>query len=300
MLLAGFVNQGTAALEHLYPAREARNIILMLCEDMLGTKSYTHIVEPQYEIPSDMEGALEEALGRLEKGEPVQYVTGKAAFSGYQFHVCPDVLIPRPETELLCREAVKAASRISRMRIPYGKNALPVRVLDLCTGSGCIAWTVALSVPGTRVTGVDISDGALAVASGQDFDAELKATGALRPEFVKADVLVGGPDFPYGEFDIILSNPPYIMESEKPQMRVNVLDYEPSLALFVPDDDPLLFYRAIAGWSVYHLATEGVGMTEINETLASETGEIFRETGYGHVEIVKDFNDRNRFVTYHK
>ena len=96
MLLAGFVNQGTAALEHLYPAREARNIILMLCEDMLGTKSYTHIVEPQYEIPSDMEGALEEALGRLEKGEPVQYVTGKAAFSGYQFHVCPDVLIPRP------------------------------------------------------------------------------------------------------------------------------------------------------------------------------------------------------------
>ena len=83
-------------------------------------------------------------------------------------------------------------------------------------------------------------------------------------------------------------------------MRVNVLDYEPSLALFVPDDDPLLFYRAIAGWSVSHLATEGVGMTEVNETLASETGEIFREAGYGHVEIVKDFNDRNRFVTYHK
>ncbi|MGM9742969.1 MAG: peptide chain release factor N(5)-glutamine methyltransferase [Candidatus Cryptobacteroides sp.] len=300
MLLSDFVKEGTAALERLYPSKEARNIVLVLCEDILGTKSYTHIVEPQFEIPAGKESLLKEALDRLEKGEPVQYVTGKAMFQGRCFNVGPDVLIPRPETELLCREAVKVCSRIQRMRLPYGKNATPVRVLDLCTGSGCIAWTVALSVPGVRVVGVDISEGALNVASGQDFSVEMKSSGALRPEFLKADVLGENPDFPYREFDVVLSNPPYIMESEKALMRSNVLDYEPSLALFVPDGDPLVFYRAISAWSISHLAPEGIGMTEVNESLARETAGIFRDAGYGHVEIVKDFNERNRFVTYCK
>lgn len=300
MLLNDFVKEGIAALKNLYSEKESRKMILMLCEDIIGTKSYTHIVEPQYEISDAGCTALYAALERLKKGEPIQYVTGKADFSGFRFNVTPDVLIPRPETELLCREAIKFGSRIQRMRIPYGRNAEPVRVLDLCTGSGCIAWTLALSIPGCRVVGVDISESALAVAAGQDFTQKLKETGAVKPEFIKADVLDTGQDFKYSQFDMILSNPPYIRESEKSGMRSNVLDFEPSQALFVSDDDPLVFYRAIAAWSRRFLSPEGAGMTEINETLGPQTEELFRAEGYTHTEIEKDFYDKNRFIVYHK
>ena len=159
---------------------------------------------------------------------------------------------------------------------------------------------MALAVPGCKVTAVDISDNALAVASGQDFSLEIKATGASKPEFVKADVLDTEQDFPVHPFDIVLSNPPYIMESEKKDMRKNVLDYEPALALFVSDDDPLVFYRAVARWSQRFLTPEGLGFVEVNESLAPQTEAVFREAGYTHTEIVKDLYDKNRYVFYHK
>ena len=300
MLLVDFVKESVTALESLYPETEARSIVLMLCEDILGTERYTHIVEPQYQIDEKKLPLLSAAMERLRAGEPIQYVLGKADFYGRRFNVTPDVLIPRPETELLCRDAIKTASRISRMRIPYGKNAVPVRILDLCTGSGCIAWTMALAVPGCKVTAVDISDNALAVASDQDFSSEIKATGASKPEFLKADVLDTEQDFPVHPFDIVLSNPPYIMESEKKDMRKNVLDYEPALALFVSDDDPLVFYRAVARWSQRFLTPEGLGFVEVNESLAPQTEAVFRGAGYTHTEIVKDLYDKNRYVFYHK
>ncbi len=300
MLLTEFLKKGVAALEPLYPTAEAKSIILMLCEEMIGTKSYTHIVEPQYQIDKKGEQPLAEALVRLQAGEPIQYVIGRAEFAGRSFRVTKDVLIPRPETELLVREAIKIAGRIKRMRIPYGKSAEPVRVLDLCTGSGNIAWSVALGVPGSRVVGVDISEKALEVARSQNFSAELKSTGALAPTFVAADVLDTEQEFNYGSFDLILSNPPYIMEKEKPQMRRNVLGYEPSEALFVPDDDPLLFYRAIARWSERFLSPEGKALTEINEALGKETADLFRSSGFQEVNLVTDFYDKNRFVFYMK
>lgn len=300
MLLTEFLKKGVAALEPLYPTAEAKSIILMLCEEMIGTKSYTHIVEPQYQIDKKGEQPLAEALVRLQAGEPIQYVIGRAEFAGRSFRVTKDVLIPRPETELLVREAIKIAGRIKRMRIPYGKSAEPVRVLDLCTGSGNIAWSVALGVPGSRVVGVDVSEKALEVARSQNFSAELKSTGALAPTFVAADVLDAEQEFNYGSFDLILSNPPYIMEKEKPQLRRNVLGYEPSEALFVPDDDPLLFYRAIARWSERFLSPEGKALTEINEVLGKETADLFRSSGFQEVNLVTDFYDKNRFVFYMK
>ena len=300
MLLADFLKEGAQALESLYPAAEARNLVLMLCGELIGTQSYTHIIEPRYEVDKKDEPALEAALERLKKGEPVQYVTGVCEFCGRRFHVTPDVLIPRPETELLVREAVKIADRFRRMRSPYGKSAEPVRVLDLCTGSGCIAWSVALEVPGVQVVGVDLSDGALAVAQGQDFTAELKGTGAVPPVFVRADVLDTTQEFPYGPFDLILSNPPYIMEKEKEFMRRNVLDFEPQLALFVPDEDPLLFYRAIAAWSQRFFSAEGMGLTEINEELGPQTQAVFTSQVFQDVEQVKDFFDKTRFIFYKK
>lgn len=279
MLLADFLKQGVAALEPLYPAAEARSILLMLCEEVVGTKSYTHIIEPQYRIEGEGEQALSRALARLRSGEPIQYVLGKADFCGHRFRVTPDVLIPRPETELLVREAVKLSA------------GTPVRVLDLCTGSGCIAWSVALAVPGSQVVGVDISEKALEVARSQDLP-------GASPVFVKADVLDTEQDFPYGPFDLILSNPPYILEKEKAQMRRNVLDYEPQEALFVPDGDPLLFYRAVARWSRRFLATGGKGLTEINETLGKETLEVFATAGFQKVSVIDDFLGKNRFIFY--
>ena len=300
MLLVDFLKEGTQALESLYPAAEARNLVLMLCEELIGTQSYTHIVEPQYVVDKKDEPVLEAGLERLKKGEPVQYVTGVSEFCGRRFHVTPDVLIPRPETELLVREAVKRADRIRRMRSPYGKGAEPVRVLDLCTGSGCIAWSVALEVPGVQVVAVDLSEGALLVAKGQDFAAEMKSTGALPPVFVWADVLDAPQYFPHGPFDLILSNPPYIRKQEKALMRPNVLDFEPEMALFVPDEDPLLFYRAIVTWSQRFLSADGMGLTEINEELGADTQALFTAAGFQDVEQVKDFFDKTRFVFYKK
>lgn len=300
MLLVDFLKKGITALEPLYPTAEARSIVLMLCEALIGTKSYTHIVDPQYQIDKKGEQPLAEAMVRLQAGEPIQYVMGKTEFCGRSFHVTPDVLIPRPETELLVREAVKLADMTRRMRIPFGKSAEPVRVLDLCTGSGNIAWSVALAVPGARVVGVDISEKALEVARGQNFSQELKSKGALAPTFVAADVLDTEQEFNYGNFDLILSNPPYIMEKERPLLRRNVVDYEPASALFVPDDDPLLFYRAIARWSERFLSPEGKGLTEINEVLGKETLGVFDGAGFRETSIVTDFYDKNRFIFYMK
>ena len=300
MRLTEFITRGTAALESLYPTKEARSLVLMLCEHLIGTKSYTHIVEPAYEIPKGKTETLEAGLARLVKGEPIQYVTGECEFCGMTFKVSPDVLIPRPETELLVREAIKIGSRIYRMRIPYGKTADPVRILDLCTGSGCIAWKVALSVPTARVVSADISDAALKVARSQDFAAQFREAGAVPPQFVHMDVLDLDQAFDYGPFDLILSNPPYIMESEKSLLRPNVLEYEPASALFVPDEDPLVFYRAIAQWSKRLLAPDGKCLTEINEVLGAETELLFRKAGFSSTDVIKDFYDKNRFIFYQK
>lgn len=292
MLLADFIQQGTESLEALYPAVEARKMVLMLCEHKLGTKSYTHIVEPKTVVPAEKEKELSESLDRLLKGEPIQYVIGTTVFCGLEFTVTPDVLIPRPETEILCNEAVKTGERMRRMRNAYGKNASPVRVLDLCTGSGCIAWTVSQKIEGAKVTAVDISEAAISVAKQQKFPAAVN--------FILHDVLdtENIPDI--GPFDIILSNPPYVLESEKSAMKTNVLDFEPSLALFVPDSDPLVFYRAIAEWSRRLLAPDGVCITEINEVFGPETQEVFKKAGFGSAEIIHDLFDKNRFVIYKK
>ncbi|MDT3366623.1 MAG: peptide chain release factor N(5)-glutamine methyltransferase [Bacteroidota bacterium] len=301
MLLTEFIHEGTALLEHLYPTVEARSIVLMLCEARIGTKNYTHIVEPEYKINKKAIPGLKADMERLSGGEPIQYVIGRADFCGFSFKVNPSVLIPRPETELLCRTAIKIAARIKRMRSPFGKQAEPVRVLDLCTGSGNIAWTVALSVPGVHVTAVDISEAALAVASSQPFAEKAKEAGALVPKFICRDILDDSKDYAeLGTFDLILSNPPYIMEKEKGLLRKNVKDYEPANALFVPDENPLLYYRAIATIANRCLAPQGKGIVEINECLGKETEALFKETGYPLTEVVKDFYEKNRFILFEK
>ena len=284
MLLADFIRKSSAALERLYPSPEARGLVSLLCRERLGVTSYTHIVEPQFEIPAASLPVLAYDMERLSEGEPIQYVLGYAEFFGRKFKVNPAVLIPRPETELLVEEAV-------RMLRAVGPKP---RVLDLCTGSGCIAWSVAFGAPGAEVTAVDISPEALGLAETQFSVLPAEVTA---PVFVRSDVLATCPEID-GTFDLLVSNPPYVMEKEKSLMRRNVLGYEPGLALFVPDDDPLLFYKAMATAATRLLAPTGVGIVEINEALGPETEEIFRSAGYSETEIIRDFFAKDRFVKF--
>lgn len=287
MLLADFIRNGIARLEPLYPSPEARGLVLMLCEERLGVRSYTHIIEPQTPVPADREADLLQDLERLCQGEPIQYVLGVTEFCGRRFAVGPGVLIPRPETELLVAEGVRTLQEMDLPRAP--------RVLDQCTGSGCIAWSIALDVRDAEVLGVDLSDKALDYARNQ-FPLHFSAAGA--PVFLQADVLNTEQDFPYGPFDLIVSNPPYVRESERAQMRRNVLQYEPEMALFVPDDDPLRFYRAVARWAQRVLRSGGVGIVEINEALGPETAALFRSAGLNNVQIHRDFFEKERFIRF--
>lgn len=282
MLLAQFIRQGVSALETLYPSGEARSIVLRLCEDVLGVKSYTHVIEPLTEVPGEDLPGLQAALDRLLAGEPLQYVLGYAWFCGRRFRVTPDVLIPRPETEILATDALSYA---------LSKEG-GARVLDLCTGSGCIAWTIALDAPGSEVVATDISEAALEVAR-----AQFPGHG---PEFVLSDVLDTEQDFGRGEFDLVVSNPPYIMESERVSMRGNVLDHEPALALFVPDADPLVYYRAVARWCARMLKPGGMGMVEINELLPGPTQAAICSEGLSDCRQIKDFSGKIRFITFTK
>lgn len=287
MLLKDIIKAGTAALEGIYGPGEAKSIVLMLTGDILGTQRWTHLTEPSTEVPAEKQPLLESALERLRSGEPVQYVLGKAEFAGRTFRVGPGVLIPRPETEYLAMAA---------LRLAEGREKL--RVLDLYTGSGCLAWTLALGHPGAEVVGVDISEKALEIARGQDFASETGASGAIAPNFVRSDLLDFDSVFAEGKFDLILSNPPYIMEKEKPLMRINVLGFEPPEALFVPDDDPLVHYRAVAGWSRRLLAPQGAGLSEINDRLGEETLAVFRAAGFKNAEFLPDSEYQFRHILY--
>ena len=280
MLLRNLISKGTETISQAFPEREAREMVLMFLQHSIGVTRHTHILEPSYEVSEEASAEALGAFGRMASGEPIQYIIGKAYFYDREFKVTPDVLIPRPETELLVREAVNWARRSGRKSL---------RVLDLCTGSGCIAWSMALELPGSEVTAVDISDGALAVASRQKFECDVP------PKFIKADVLAG-PVEGLGTFDMILSNPPYVMDSEKALMRKNVLDHEPWLALFVSDEDPLVFYRAVAAWAQQLLKSDGLCLVEINESLGRQTAKVFEDTGFRDVEVLQDLNSRDRFI----
>ena len=299
MLLSDFIRDGAARLENLYPSPEARGLVLMLCRELLGVTNYTHIVEPQTAVPAEREAELCDALARLCAGEPIQYVLGFTEFCDRRFAVGPGVLIPRPETEQLVAEAVRTLREMDLER--------PPRVLDLCTGSGCIAWSIALEIHDAEVIGIDLSEQALSYARQQFADPHSSFANPHSssadliggsPTFLQADVLDTEQAFEGGPFDLIVSNPPYVMERERAQMRPNVLDWEPELALFVPDDDPLRFYRAIARWAQRFLRPGGVGLVEINEALGPDTAAVFSAAGYKNAQTLPDFYKKIRFVRF--
>ena len=258
-------------LTPLYEDGEAKAIIRTVMEVTFGlslTDLYTGKVN---EISSEEKNLLEEIIKRLQKGEPVQYVLGRAPFCGRNFQVRQGVLIPRPETEQLCQWIIADHNH------PYCglQPPEPLHVLDIGTGSGCIAISLALDLWNSSVSAWDISSDALLIARENAHRLEAKVDfkwqDAIHPEGTE-------------KWDIIVSNPPYVCEKEKEQMEKNVLDYEPSTALFVPDDDPLQFYRAIAQYAQKALKPMGELYFEINPVYAEDLKKMLEEMHYNKVE----------------
>ncbi len=252
---------------------EICSIIYLLLEDKFGLTKVEVMTGKEIE-PVKLD-YFNDIIQRINRHEPIQYVLGKAEFYGRAFAVDGSVLIPRPETELLIRAVLKE------------KKFSPT-ILDIGTGSGCIAITLAVEIPSSEVYAIDISEEALTVA--QHNAKNLKA----KVDFSKFDILAN--EKLEHRFDIIVSNPPYITESEKKEMNSNVLDFEPPLALFVTDKDPLVFYKVIARRGKSLLKPGGKIFVEINERFGNELKQHFRNEGYSNVFIEKDINNKDRIL----
>ena len=297
-----FVTKATESLAGHYSPGEAKAVSVRILSHFLGLSEYEYSVEPNVPIPKPDLVRIQEALDELAADRPVQYVTGQETFEGHTFNVSEAVLIPRPETAQLCRMIIEDLHS-SGIREP--------RILDAGTGSGCIAWTLAAAFPNADIFACDIDEEALAVAGSQKIylDEGCRQKVPCPPAFFKADILEGPPApgdrssdlMPNLEDpDLLVSNPPYVCESEKDFMAPNVLDYEPDKALFVPDNDPLRFYKALAGWAESTVRMGGKCWMEINEAFGSRVRELFESRGFSDVEILQDFHGKDRFVTFTK
>ena len=291
------------SLTPLYDAGEAQAIVRTVLDVKYGMTLTDIICGKVNEISADEERKLEEIIIRLQKGEPVQYVLGEADFAGRTFHVEPGVLIPRPETAELCQwieEDFAGKSTVSPKDSPEdsSKDSPEVspqatdnakQILDICTGSGCIAITLGLNIPNSEVTGWDISEDALRIAQG---NVEMLKARNVRIEYQDALALPKAAE----AADLIVSNPPYICEKEKADMEKNVLEHEPSLALFVPDEDPLKFYRAIAEYASSALKSGGALYFEINPIYEKETREMLLKLDFKNIETKEDAFGKKRMM----
>jgi len=288
------------SLTPLYDAGEAQAIVRTVLDVEYGMTLTDIICGKVNELSSDEERNLEEIITRLQNGEPVQYVLGEADFAGRTFHVEPGVLIPRPETAELCQWIEEDVSSL--------ESDERKQILDICTGSGCIAITLGLTIPNSEVTGWDISEDALRIAQG---NVEMLKAGNVRIEYQDALMLPKAAEAEEAAeiseatksesslskgWNIIVSNPPYICEKEKADMEKNVLEHEPSIALFVPDEDPLKFYRAIAEYASSALKSEGALYFEINPIYEKETREMLQSLGFKDIEAKEDAFGKKRMM----
>lgn len=267
MTVSGISSRIRGALEPKFGATEARAMERVIFEDVLGLSPVDVAVNPDRGLPEFFGPKIEKILARLLGDEPLQYVVGRARFYGLEFEVTPDVLIPRPET----------AELVDMIVDRHGAQR-DLRILDAGTGSGCIAVALARSLKFPRITAIDISEAALGVARRN------AAAMGVNVDFVCADMLDCGLA---GPWDIIVSNPPYVMESERAEMEPHVADHEPARALFVPDDEPMKFYDALLNYA--RRVGAGAVYFEINPLCASR---------FEGAEIVRDSFGRKRFAVY--
>ena len=309
MILKDFKNIFTERLSKIYPQSEIDTFFFYLIEEYLGFQRIDAVLKADFVIPSDVLSTLNNAIERLQNEEPIQYILGKTEFYGFPFLVDENTLIPRPETEELVEWILKEAK---------GKNATltfnpkPLTLLDIGTGTGCIPISLKQHLPKATISAIDVSSDALKIAK------ENATLNSVDINFVEADILtVDNLDFlsvraqsrtttqkPFDsaqgdnslKLDIIVSNPPYVRELEKVEIKNNVLENEPHLALFVADDNPLIFYDKIADLALKHLSETGLLFFEINQYLGKETTEMLTQKGFKNIVLKKDFVGNDRMI----
>lgn len=269
-------------LQGIYPPGEIRSFARILCEHVCGVPYHRLLLDKDKQLSANEKQAIHRIVERLKQSEPIQYILGDAPFYDLSFTVTPGVLIPRPETEELADYIIRTHT---------GRKGDATRILDIGTGSGCIAVTLARHLPGAEVWAADISEVALETAR------QNAVKNGVSVRFCRVDVLQErcAGMFP-GVYDILVSNPPYVTDSEKKNMEKNVLDYEPSLALFVPDTDPLLFYKAISRLGKQKIREGGFLYFEINARFGKETAGLLEKDGYKQVRLMKDLYGKERMI----
>lgn len=264
-------------LSEKYSPSESKEMVLLIFEALKNWTLTDILIRQEEEISEYISDKSYRIADRILKGEPIQYIVGMAHFYGMKFKVDRNTLIPRPET-----------SELVDIIVSNNSDRKDLRVLDIGTGSGCISIALARNLKFPKITAVDISDGALKVAeeNARNLKADVK--------FIKGDIL--RLPAPSGNYDIIVSNPPYVMMSEAEKMDVNVLDYEPATALFVPDIEPLLFYLPIIEYAAAYLNPEGQLYFEINPLCSEILKKAVSDKGFGYIEIIKDISGKDRFI----
>jgi release factor glutamine methyltransferase len=278
MRLNNIIKEYHRKLLSLYPPQEIQSIIGLVMETYLKISKVEISLKRHDEVHEALQSVLMDILKELETGKPVQYIIGDTSFYDMNISVNPDVLIPRQETEELVQWIVTDARHVSEK----------FRILDIGTGSGCIAIALANELKDARISACDIFRKALDLAK------ENAKRNDVQVNFFKMNVLKQNllPD----QFDIIVSNPPYIPNSEKMRMHRNVLEHEPISALFVPDKEPLLFYEAIAGFSLNHLSQNGTLYLEIHEKYGKEVVHLLKKASFSNIQLKKDINGKDRMV----
>ena len=275
MKLKEAIEQLRSGLAGVAEPQEVQAMIRIICEDIFNYDQVDVALRQESELPDFAQERVTEIIARLRRHEPLQYIVGSARFHGHRFKVTPAVLIPRPETEQLIDMIIDENS------------ASDLRVLDMGTGSGCIAISLARALKFAQVDALDVSRDALAVAR------ENAALLKVKVRFFESDMLSPQPP---ARYDIIVSNPPYVCWSERESMERNVLDYEPGQALFVPDNDPLLFYKAIAAYAAQSRERGGRLYLEINQRFGNEVKRLLEGNGFDEVRIIEDSYGKTRFA----
>jgi release factor glutamine methyltransferase len=255
---------------------EADMLAMFIVEDVSGFSSTDILTDHKFQTGPNFRSIILKYILQLKRQEPIQYILGKAYFYEHMYEVNENTLIPRPETEELVN-----------LVLDHSPSERAIKVLDIGVGSGCIATTIALKLPQAKVDGLEVSMSAIMVA-----ERNAKKLGA-EVNFIHADIFTYTPDKTY---DAIVSNPPYVRNSEKKLMNTNVIDYEPAKALFVSDDDPLIFYYRIVEFGKEALLPNGIIFFEVNEAFAKEVAGILEESDFHKIEVVKDINNKDRFV----
>ncbi|MBK8807558.1 MAG: peptide chain release factor N(5)-glutamine methyltransferase [Bacteroidales bacterium] len=276
MILQQFIADAQIVLTIKYGEREANAILYYLIQEVLGFSKTETIFHSVDEIAPEKETILKDAMERLQKNEPIQHITGWSYFFDLKFEVGPSVLIPRPETEELVDWIIHDTTKEG------------MKVLDIGTGSGCIAVTLAKHLKNASVTAIDVSAAACNIAKKNSLYNDLMI------EVLNINILSNR--IPNHKYNIIVSNPPYIPESEKDILADNVLQFEPNEALFVPSDDPLLFYKAIADFALLHLKRKGKLYFEIHENYGNQVIEMLREKGFKNIILKKDLQEKDRMI----